>query len=111
LSGRKVESTSDMEEAARIIRKMGPDVIVTGGHLKSECVDVFFDGNETFHFRSDRIESGHTHGSGCVFSTALATYLAITGDIRAAAALAHEFAHMAIQKGYSCGRGAGPVGP
>ena len=111
LSGRKVESTSDMEEAARIIRKMGPDVIVTGGHLKSECVDVFFDGNETFHFRSDRIESEHTHGSGCVFSTALATYLAITGDIRAAAALAHEFAHMAIQKGYSCGRGAGPVGP
>lgn len=111
LSGRRVESTSEMEEAAKVIRNMGPNVIVTGGHLKSECVDVLFDGHEMIHFRSERIDSEHTHGSGCVFSTALATYLAITGDLRTAAGLAHEFAHVAIHKGYSCGRGAGPVSP
>jgi hydroxymethylpyrimidine kinase/phosphomethylpyrimidine kinase len=111
LSGMRVESTSEMEEAARVIGKIAPGVIVTGGHLKSECVDVLFDGKETIHFRSERIESDHTHGSGCVFSTALATYLAITGDLRTAAGLAHEFAHAAIHRGYSCGRGAGPVGP
>jgi hydroxymethylpyrimidine/phosphomethylpyrimidine kinase len=111
LSGRRVESMSGMEEAARGIKMMGPNVIVTGGHLKWECVDVLFDGHEMVHFRSERIESEHTHGSGCVFSTALATYLAITGDLGTASGQAHEFAHHAIHKGYSCGRGAGPVAP
>lgn len=111
LSGRRVDGIREMEEAARLIQKWGPNVIVTGGHLRSECVDVLFDGKEMVHFRSERIESEHTHGSGCVFSTALATYLAITGDLRSAAGKAHQFVHAAIEKGYPCGRGAGPVNP
>jgi len=111
LAGRKVEDAPDMEAAARAIKEMGPNVVVTGGHLESECVDVLFDGIEIYRFRSEKIDSKHTHGTGCVFSTALATYLAETGDLRTAAGLAHEFAHMAIHKGYSCGRGAGPVAP
>jgi hydroxymethylpyrimidine kinase/phosphomethylpyrimidine kinase len=111
LSGRRVEGVPEMEEAARLIHKMGTNVIVTGGHLRSECVDVLFEGNEMVHFRSERIEAEHIHGSGCVFSTALAAYLAITGDLRSAAGKAHEFAHVAIERGYPCGRGAGPVNP
>lgn len=111
LTGRKVEDTAEMEAAARAIKEMGPSVIVTGGHLKGECVDVLFDGIDILRFRSERIDSKHTHGTGCVFSTALAAYLAETGNLRTAAGLAHEFAHMAIYKGYSCGRGAGPVAP
>ncbi len=111
LSGRRVETLKDMEEAARTIKKTGPDVIVTGGHLRSECIDVLFDGNELTRFRSDRVVTEHTHGSGCVFSTALATFLAMSGDIRIAAEKAHGFTHTAIQKGYACGRGAGPVCP
>ena len=55
LSGRRVENVLQMEDAARAIHKTGPNVIVTGGHLKSECVDVLFDGNEMLHFRSDKI--------------------------------------------------------
>ncbi len=111
LSDRKVEDVAEMEGAARAIHEMGPSVVVTGGHLRSACVDVLFDGEEMVHFRSERIPSRHTHGSGCVFSTALAAFLAITGDLRSGAAKAHAFTHAAIERGYACGRGAGPVDP
>ncbi|RJR35379.1 MAG: bifunctional hydroxymethylpyrimidine kinase/phosphomethylpyrimidine kinase [Desulfobacteraceae bacterium] len=111
LAGLTVQDATQMEAAARAIKELGPSVIVTGGHLKSECVDVLFDGIDILRFRSEKIDSRHTHGTGCVFSTALATYLAETGSLRTAAGLAHEFAHEAIHRGYSCGRGAGTVAP
>ena len=53
----------------------------------------------------------HTHGSGCVFSTALASFLAMDEDVATATKHAHEFTRSAIRRGYRCGQGSGAVNP
>ena len=112
LSGIKVENIMDMENAAKDIRRLGPDVVVTGGHLKGgECVDLLFDGKDMYHFRGEKLDTINNHGSGCVFSASLATFLAMDHDIVEATRLAHEHTKKAIEKGYQCGFGAGAVNP
>jgi len=111
LTGKKVRNLNEMEEASRAIKRLGPDVVVTGGHLQGDCVDLLYDGRDIHYFSGSRITTKHTHGSGCVFSTALATFLAMEDDIKKATELAHEFTRRAIEKGYSCGKGAGAVRP
>jgi hydroxymethylpyrimidine kinase/phosphomethylpyrimidine kinase len=111
LSGRRVSTLKQMQEAARVIHDMGPHVVVTGGHLRRACVDVLYDGKEMRQFQGKRIETEHTHGSGCVFSTALAVFLALGDDLGTAVEHAHGFARSAIRGGYATGRGAGAVRP
>jgi hydroxymethylpyrimidine/phosphomethylpyrimidine kinase len=111
LTGRKVRDLKEMEEASKAIKGLGPDVVVTGGHLKGECVDLLYDGRDIHHFSGSRIRTEHTHGSGCVFSTALATFLALEDDVKKATELAHEFTRRAIERGYPCGTGGGAVHP
>jgi len=100
-----------MEAAARILKKLGPDVVVTGGHLEGACTDVFYDGKEMHHFYGERINSQNTHGTGCVFSSSLACALAGGANIREAVQTAHDFTRRAIEKGYQCGKGKGAVKP
>jgi hydroxymethylpyrimidine kinase/phosphomethylpyrimidine kinase len=104
----KIENKGDMIAAAKRIREMGPDTVVTGGHLKGSCIDILNNG-KTHQFAGARIETEHTHGSGCVFSAALATFLAHGKDMFHATKLAHDFTRCAIINGYPCGRGSGPV--
>jgi hydroxymethylpyrimidine/phosphomethylpyrimidine kinase len=112
LSGIKVENIMDMVHAAKKIKMLGPDVVVTGGHLKGvECVDLLFDGKDMYYFRSAKLDTINNHGSGCVFSASLATFLAMDHDIVEATRLAHEHTRKAIEKGYQCGLGAGAVNP
>ena len=111
LTDKRVRNLQEMEEASKVIKSLGPDVVVTGGHLKEECVDLLYDGKDIHHFSGSRIETEHTHGSGCVFSTALATFLASEDDVRRATKLAHDFTRQAIERGYPCGKGAGTVRP
>ena len=111
LADLKIWGPKEMTSAAKVIRKMGPDVVITGGHLEGECTDLLYDGNDFHRFCSSRINTKHTHGSGCVFSTALATYLTQEKDVVKASKLAHEFTRCAIINGYACGRGPGPVHP
>ncbi len=109
LTGKKVTEVKEMAEAARMIKDIGPDVVVTGGHLKEKCVDLLYYGKDNYQFSGPKISAKHTHGSGCVFSTALATFLAKEKDIIEATKLAHDFTRHAIINGYPCGMGPGPV--
>ena len=111
LSGRRVTTLKEMQEAARVIHDMGPYVVVTGGHLRRACVDVLYDGKGMHLFRGERIVTEHTHGSGCVFSTALAAFLAFGHDLGTAVEHAHGFARNAIRGGYATGKGPGAVRP
>jgi hydroxymethylpyrimidine/phosphomethylpyrimidine kinase len=111
LTGKEVKNISDMVDAARMIKVMGPDVVITGGHLKGECVDLLFDGKDFHRFSGSRIDTRHTHGTGCVFSTALTAFLARGKGLITATRLAHDFTRQAIIDGYACGRGPGPVQP
>jgi hydroxymethylpyrimidine kinase/phosphomethylpyrimidine kinase len=109
LSGTTVRDWEGMEEAARKIKGMGPDVVVTGGGLGEACVDLLYDGRDVYRFSGPEIQTPHTHGSGCVFSSAMAVFLAEEGDPVKAAGSAHAVTREAIRGGYPCGKGSGPV--
>jgi hydroxymethylpyrimidine/phosphomethylpyrimidine kinase len=107
-----VTDLDEMVAAAKAIGEKGPKhVIVTGGHLENRCEDVLYDGRRIHRFSGSKIKTAHTHGSGCVFSTALTTFLANGEEIVDACRLARDFCRGAIQRGYSCGHGPGPVRP
>jgi hydroxymethylpyrimidine/phosphomethylpyrimidine kinase len=111
LSGIRVRTLKDMEKAARILKALGPDVIITGGHLQKECTDLVYDGSRFHYLTHQKIATPHTHGTGCTFSAALATFLAQGWDLKKAGKKAQQFTRAAISTGYACGQGAGPVNP
>ena len=112
ISGIRVDSIEDMEKAARAIKALGPDVVVTGGHLEGEkCVDLLYYGKEVYYFSGPKLNALNSHGSGCVFSASLATFMAMDHDLVEATRLAHDFTRRALKEGYPCGRGAGVINP
>lgn len=76
LTGMAVASVEDMERAAAALRKMGPRaVLVKGGHLKGDLVDILYDGEEFHRFPGYRYPK-ELHGSGCAYASTIAGYLA-----------------------------------
>lgn len=76
LTGMTVNSLATMEHAARELHRGTQVVLVKGGHLSGEPIDVAFDGREIHHFSSPRIATSHTRGTGCTLASAIAAYLA-----------------------------------
>jgi hydroxymethylpyrimidine/phosphomethylpyrimidine kinase len=77
LAGLPVRNLRDMTTAARAIARLGAEaVVVKGGHLGGEAVDVLWDGRRIRRFSGPRIDHD-LHGSGCAFSSALAAGLAL----------------------------------
>ncbi len=111
LSGQTVETLRDMERAAKAVKALGPNVVIKGGHLPGDCVDLLYDGHGMYRFGGARIRTLHTHGTGCVFSSALAAYLALGHDLIEATRRAHDFTRQSIAHGYPCGSGAGVTNP
>jgi hydroxymethylpyrimidine kinase/phosphomethylpyrimidine kinase len=111
LTGRTVRTLKEMERAALEIFRMGPRVVIKGGHLERGSSDLFFDGEEVVVFQGKKITSTSTHGTGCVFSSALATFLALGRNMKDAVQSAHDMVRKAIRGGYIVGRGAGTVAP
>lgn len=114
LVGRPVRTLADMRAAAREIHAMGPrHVVVKGGHLEDadQAVDILFDGSTIQEFSAPRAQSRHTHGTGCVFSAAIAAGLAKGLVIPEAVARAKEVITAAIAAGLPLGAGHGPADP
>jgi hydroxymethylpyrimidine/phosphomethylpyrimidine kinase len=105
LTGVVITSPADMEQAARELRKLGPEtVIITGGHLDNETVDLVYDGT-AFHRITGKKLAGEYHGTGCTFSAALAAHLALGSSVVHSAEKAHEFVHHSIRHAYALGQG------
>jgi len=101
-----------VQEAARIIHAMGArHVLIKGGHMPGPARDLLYDGKDFFEFSKERIHTAHTHGTGCVYSAALATYLAMGFEIKEAVERAKDFIHTAIRFALPLGRGHGPTNP
>ena len=112
LVGWQVVEEKEMRRAAEEIRALGPQyVLVKGGHLQGEAVDLLFDGQEFYEFRSPRIETRNVHGTGCTYASAIATYLAQELDVIEAVKAAKRFITEAIRHGLSLGQGHGPTNP
>jgi len=110
LLGRPVRSVEAMAQAARDLRALGPrSVLVKGGHLEGDPVDVFFDGQRTEELRAPRIATRNTHGTGCTLSAAIAARLALGAAAREAVRDAKAYLTEALRGAYTLGRGAGPV--
>jgi hydroxymethylpyrimidine/phosphomethylpyrimidine kinase len=110
LCGFPVEDLDGMKAAARKIHQMGPRfVLVKGGHLEGDAVDLLFDGESFESFRAPRIDNPNTHGTGCTLSAALATFLARGMAMPEAVGAAKKFITRAIQWGLDLGSGRGPV--
>lgn len=110
LTGLTIRTVEDMKEAAKKIHSFGPRyVVVKGGHLEGDALDILFDG-ETFEiFVTDRFETKHTHGTGCTFSAAITAELAKGRSIHAAVELAKDFITCAIRDTLGLGQGHGPT--
>jgi len=112
LCGFEVSNLAGMEAAARRIHTMGPRwVLVKGGHLKSDAVDLLFDGHGIQTFSAQRVDNPNTHGTGCTFSAALAALLGQGLPVPKAVASAKAFITKAIVHGLSLGSGHGPTNP
>ncbi len=97
--------------AAAALRALGPHaVLLKGGHLQSEVsIDVYDDGAEPLVLSSERIATGHTHGTGCTFSAAIAAGLADGLDPLAACRRAKAFVTEALRQAPGLGHGHGPL--
>jgi hydroxymethylpyrimidine/phosphomethylpyrimidine kinase len=110
LSGMEIGNVEEVKEAAQLLHAMGAKgVVITGGHLE-RAIDVLSVKDEYVQvFRSDRLESTNTHGTGCAFSTTIACLLAQGRSLSAAVLLAKAYVTAAISNAYAIGRGPGPV--
>jgi len=112
LTGREIKTLALMKEAARAILDLGPaNVVVKGGHLEGVAADVLYDGREFTEFRAERIETRNTHGTGCIFASAIAANLAQGRTVRESVAGAKDFITAAIRSRLAIGKGYGPANP
>jgi hydroxymethylpyrimidine/phosphomethylpyrimidine kinase len=112
LAGIPVRNVDDARAAAERIAALGAAaVIVKGGHLPgADAIDVFFDGQAFVELRAPRIETRHTHGTGCTFSSAIAANLALGRPLGEAVARAKAYLTDAIGHAPGLGAGHGPLG-
>src|SRR5215831_4651968 len=110
LSGRQIKDPSSMESAAKDIAQLGPRaVLIKGGHLGGDATDLLY-ANGLFHSFSDRrVETAHTHGTGCTYSAAITAELAKGVGLVAAIETAKRYITRAIETNPGLGRGVGPV--
>ncbi len=113
LTGLRLESADSLREAGRRLLAMGPGaVLIKGGHGADPgtVVDLLVSPAGVEEFAAPRIETPHTHGSGCTLASAVAAGLAHGLELRAAVQQAKWFVTQAIRHGYAVGAGSGPLG-
>jgi hydroxymethylpyrimidine/phosphomethylpyrimidine kinase len=113
LVGFDVATADEMRKAAEEILALGAGaVLVKGGHLAGDRADDYFaDGERAEWLEGERIDSVHTHGTGCVLSAAIAAHLARGAELLEAARAGKTFVTEAIRHGLEIGGGIGPVDP
>ena len=106
-----VDDLDSMRRAAKTLRTMGAlNVVVKGGHLRGEAIDLMYTSAGEFHeFASPRLDTRHTHGTGCAFSAAITAELAKGTELVKAVRIAKDFVTEAIRSNPGLGRGAGPL--
>jgi len=110
LTGLPVHDPAGMRRAAEKLAALGPRaVLVKGGHLSGDAIDVLFYEGTWLEFAAPRIETRHTHGTGCTYSAAITALLAGGGEIEGSIGKAKRYITEAIRTGPGLGRGAGPV--
>ena len=110
ISNMKIDTVEDMKKVGKVILDLGPKyVLMKGGHLDGDCVDVLI-GEDLFEvFKCERINRKNTHGTGCTISSAITSHLALGYDIVESVKLSKEYITEAIRHSFDIGKGVGPV--
>jgi len=113
LTGLAVENLEQMRAAARKLHDLGsPAVVITGGHLQ-QAIDLLSfmseRGIDQEVFKSARLRSNSTHGTGCAFASSLACHLALGRGLPDSVLLAKAYVAASISNAHPLGRGTGPI--
>ena len=113
LCGVPVREAADLEAAARALHALGPRwVLLKGGHLPGpDAVDLLWDGERAVWLEARRLDTPHTHGTGCTLSAAITANLANGVDVVTAVREAKRYVTGAIAGSYPLGEGIGPTDP
>jgi hydroxymethylpyrimidine/phosphomethylpyrimidine kinase len=111
LTGRPITTEADMHQAVADLLSLGvPAVLLKGGHLDSDdLLDLLGTAEGTIEYRSPRIQTRHTHGTGCTLASAIAAGLAQNMPLPNAVARARAYVHAAIAAAPGYGGGHGPL--
>jgi hydroxymethylpyrimidine/phosphomethylpyrimidine kinase len=112
LAGASIRTLDDMRSAARRIRALGPRVVVVkGGHLTTGdvVIDVVCTPDREFDLRGPRLDTPHTHGTGCTFAAAITAGLALGQPVDEALRSARAYLEGAIRHAPGLGGGHGPL--
>ena len=111
LSGIVIRDRRSMEQAASELRSRGAGaVLITGGDSESDnCLDMLLDDQGTTIYDSERVQSRHTHGTGCSLASAIACLLARGRSLRESIPIAKLYITQAILNAPQVGHGHGPL--
>ena len=105
-----IESQEDVQEAAKKIYSLGAkNVLIKGGHLSGDAIDLLYDGKSFYTFTTERINTKNTHGTGCTFSSAITANLANGLNLNKAVEKAKTYITTAIEHSLPIGKGHGPT--
>jgi hydroxymethylpyrimidine kinase/phosphomethylpyrimidine kinase len=106
LAGMEVRTTEEMKEAAKRIQEYGAEaVLVKGGHLEGDPLDILLDESGFTEFRTERVGVSDVHGTGCVLSAAIATELAKGACLQEAVQQGREVTIASIKASFTMGKG------
>ncbi|HZG53436.1 MAG TPA: bifunctional hydroxymethylpyrimidine kinase/phosphomethylpyrimidine kinase [Pyrinomonadaceae bacterium] len=110
ITGLEIKTEADMRRAASLIREMGARaVLVKGGHLVGDALDLLDDDGRIELFRAPRLHTDATHGTGCTLAAAVAACLARGMNLGGAVGAAKHYVTEAIRRSPQLGRGFSPV--
>jgi hydroxymethylpyrimidine/phosphomethylpyrimidine kinase len=110
LTGLTIADEAAMHEAAKRLLDFGCQaVLIKGGHRAGSALDVLADQDGIALFDGKRIDTRHTHGTGCTYSAAITAGLALGQDLREAVHRAKSFLQSAIETAPGLGHGQGPL--
>ena len=107
----KIKTTDDMIIAGKKLLSFGAkNVLIKGGHLKAKYVyDLYLNKGEKEFFKSKKIKTKNTHGTGCTLSSAIATYFSCGKTLKKSCKMAIDYVNHSIGSGPNFGKGHGPI--
>ena len=111
LTNREINSSSDMINAAKILLNLGAkNILLKGGHKNSKFIeDLYLNKKEVKFFRSKKIYTKNTHGTGCTLSSAISTFLSCGKPLKKSCELGIKYVNQAIRSNPKYGKGNGPI--
>lgn len=111
LAEMKIETEEDMIEAGRRISAFGAkNVLVKGGHRCNDATDILYSSGRILRIEGERIQTTHTHGTGCTLSSAICSFLSLGYSTEEAVQNGKKYITEAIKNALPIGKGVGPVG-